>query len=251
MTPTRTQPARLGIVELRLIFRRRTTLFSATVLPAALCALTWFTNREIPPNQWGALLGTRVLVLQLMSVFLVSATVYTARRQALVLKRLRTTELTDTGVIGGITAPIVALGLAQVLIYLGFCVAIGAPLPQHPLLVALAVILGVALSVAAGMATAALSRSVEATQITSAPLVVGALAGIFMQASGETAVNAAGVAMPLVGPADLLTKGWSGMDTGLTLAHIPASLPALISTLLWVAVFAVVIRAAFHWEPRR
>lgn len=250
MNGTVAQPLRLGLVEARILFRRKITVFSAAVLPLGLCLLTWF-NRDIPAQRWGNLIGMRVVLLLLVSIFLTSATVYTARRQALVLKRLRTSDLTDTGVIGGITAPIVLLGLVQMLVYLGFCVAIGAPVPQRPLLVLLGVVLGVALTVAAGMATAALSKSVEATQITAFPVLIAAMAGSFMRASGQPAVAAAGVGMPLVGPANLISKGWSGTDAGASWSALPTPLLGLASTLLWTVVFGLIIRTSFHWEPRR
>ncbi|WP_162788687.1 ABC transporter permease [Amycolatopsis albispora] len=240
-----TMMLRHGWFEIRLLFRRKLTLFSATVLPAGLCVLTWFTVRDAPPENWGTLVGDRFTMLMVLSVFMTSMTIYTARRQSLVLKRLRTTELTDAGVIGAITMPVVVMGVVQALAYFAFCLVLGAPLPVHSWLVLLGMAGGLVLTVAAGMATAALSKSVEATHVTSFPVLVGALAGLFMVGSANPGVATAGTLMPLLGPADLLAKGWSGFDTGM----VPIT-TSLGSTLLWAVVFAAVIGRFFRWEPR-
>ena len=240
-----TMMMRHGLFEIRLLFRRKLTMFSATVLPVGLCVLTWFTVRKAPPENWGTLVGDRFTMLMVLSVFMTSMTIYTARRQSLVLKRLRTTELTDAGVIGAITMPVLVMGVVQALIYFAFCLFLGAPMPAHPWLVVLGMAAGLLLTVAAGMATAALSKSVEATHVTSFPVLVGALAGLFMVGAGSSGVATAGVLMPLLGPADLLAKGWSGFDTGVT----PIT-TGVGSTLLWAVVFAAVIGRFFKWEPR-
>lgn len=102
------------------------------------------------------------------------------------------------------------------------------------------------MTVAAGMAIAAVSRSVEATPVTAFPVIVATLAGRFMQDPPD----APGVMLPLIGPADLVAKGWSGHGAGATLASVPALLPGLSSTSLWAVVFAAVIGRFFRWEPR-
>lgn len=240
-----TMMMRHGLFEIRLLFRRKLTMFSATVLPVGLCVLTWFTVREAPPENWGSLAAERFVMLMVLSVFMTSMTIYTARRQSLVLKRLRTTELTDAGVISAITMPVVAMGVVQSLAYFAYCLYLGAPVPAHLWLVVLGMVATLLMTVAAGMATAALSKSVEATHVTSFPVLVGALAGLFMVGSSNSGVAAAGVLMPLLGPADLLAKGWSGFDSG----TVPIT-TALGSTLLWAVLFAAVIGRFFKWEPR-
>lgn len=250
MTAIAVKTARLGLLEVKLLFRRKITAVSAAVMPLALCGLTWFGERDVSSARWGEMMGSRFALLMVLSVFMTSMTVYTARRQSLVLKRLRTTELTDAGVIAAITAPVVVMGLVQVLIYFTFCVAIGAPLPTHPWLVLIGVVLGVLLTVGAGMATAALSKSVEATHVTSFPVLTLAMAGLLTYSAPQVAVAVTGVAMPVMGPADLVGKGWAGFDTGVTLAQLPGPLLGLASTLLWTVIFGAVIARWFRWEPR-
>ncbi|MFD1052556.1 hypothetical protein ACFQ1S_46675, partial [Kibdelosporangium lantanae] len=131
----------LAMTELRLLVRKKITAYSVLVVPLLLCALAWFIDREQPSEAWADTFGGRFIMLMVLSVYLVSTTVFTARRQSLVLQRLRTSELGNTGIYLGIGAPMVVVGLAQTLIYFGFCVAVGAPMPSNPAAVVAGVVL--------------------------------------------------------------------------------------------------------------
>ena len=237
----------LSIVELRLLLRRRITAFSVLVVPVGLAALTLFGERPDDTAMWGRTLSTNFVLLTMLSAYLVSLTVFTARRQARVLKRLRTSELSDTAILGGVLAPVVVVGLAQTVAYLVFCVATGAPAPTAPVPVVAGVVLGVAVATAAGVATACLTRTVEATQLTGTPVLLAGVAGTFMTTSAEPAVAAAGLAMPLAGPADLVARGWSA---GITIEDLPVVPLDLASSVLWLVVAGVVFHRAFRWDPR-
>jgi ABC-2 type transport system permease protein len=228
----------LALTELKLLLRNKITALSVLTTPLMLCALAWFTNRGTTADQWSSAMGSRFVLLVLLSVYLVSTVVFTARRQSLVLQRLRTSELSDEGIYLGIGAPIVLVGLTQTLLYFGFCLAIGAPLPADPLLVLLGVVLGIAVGLLAGICTAAFSRSVEATQVTATPVVMVGVGGLAMLGSGIPA----GALLPIVGPGDLVTKGWSGAGD---------QLYGLSATALWLLVFGVVALKMFRWEPRQ
>jgi ABC-2 type transport system permease protein len=237
----------LSLVELRLLLRRRITAFSVVVVPVGLAALVLFGDRPGDTAAWGRLLATHVSLLMMMSVFLVSVTVFTSRRQSRVLKRLRTTELSDTAVLGGVLLPVVAVGLVQTVAFLVFCFATGAPVPGDPATVVVGVVLSVAVATAVGVATACLSRSVEATQVTSTPVVVAAVASTFLTSSNEPAVAALGLAMPIAGPADLVARGWSA---GTSVGDVPVLPLDLASAVLWLTVAGFVFRSTFRWEPR-
>jgi ABC-2 type transport system permease protein len=231
----------LALMELRLLVRKKVTAYSVLAVPALLCAIAWFLDRQQPTEAWADTLGSRFVMLMALSVFLVSTTVFTARRQSLVLQRLRTSELTDTGAYLGIGAPMVVVGLAQTLIYLGFCLAIGAPMPSNPAAVLVGVVLGVAVALLAGIATAAFSRSVEVTQITALPVVMAAMAGMIMFQLDNHVTAVIGTFLPLVGPGYLITHGWTGDNVLLGLA----------GTLPWLVIFGLVAIRAFRWEPRQ
>lgn len=238
---------RLAMVELRLLLRRRITAFSVVVVPLGLAALTLFGDHPADPAVWGQLLSTNFLLLTMLSAYLVSLTVFTARRQSRVLKRLRTSELADGAIIGGVLAPVVVVGLAQTVAYLVFCVATGAPAPTAPVPLVAGVVLGVAVATAAGVATACFTRTVEATQLTGTPLLLAAVAGIFLTASETPAVAALGLAMPLAGPTDLVARGWSA---GVSVGDLPVVPLDLASAVLWLTVAGVVFHRTFRWEPR-
>jgi ABC-2 type transport system permease protein len=231
----------LALTELRLLVRKKVTAYSVLVVPVMLCALAWFLDRKQPGEAWADTFGGRFIMLMVLSVYLVSTTVFTARRQSLVLQRLRTSELSNTGIYLGIGAPMVVVGVAQTLIYFGFCVAVGAPMPSNPAAVLAGVVLGIATALLAGIATAAFSRSVEVTQITAVPVVMAALAGMIMFQLDNTVVATIGTFLPVVGPGYLISHGWSGDDVLLGLA----------GSALWLAIFGWVAVKAFRWEPRQ
>lgn len=237
----------LALMELKLLLRKRITAFSVVVVPVGLALLTFFGQRPDHPSGWGRLLAINVLLLTMLSAFLVSLTVFTARRQSLVLKRLRTSELSDRAIFAGVLAPVMAVGLAQALAYLAFCIAIGAPLPSAPLSLAAGVLLLVVAATALGVATACLTRSVEATQLTATPVLMAAVGGMFLSTASSPALAGVGLALPLSGPADLVARGWSA---GTTLGNVPMAPLDLASTVLWLAIAGVVVGRTFRWEPR-
>jgi ABC-2 type transport system permease protein len=232
----------LSTVELKLLLRRKITAFSVVVVPIGLAALLLFGPTPSSRTEWAGQLSRDFLLLMMLSVYLVSLTVFTARRQSLVLKRLRTSGLSDAGVLAGVLGPVVVVGLVQTVAYLGFCLAMGAPAPTAPLLAVLGVVTGLAVATAAGVATACLSRSVEATQLTSTPMLLATMAGLFLTASESAAASTVGLSMPLAGSMDLLAMGWGG-----GFGNVPLDVG---TALAWVAVSALVFRRFFRWEPR-
>jgi len=238
----------LALVELKLLLRKKLTAFSVVVVPLALVALT-LSNEPGDVAGWTKLLATNYLLLLMLSVYLVSLMVFTARRQSLVLKRLRTSALADWQILLGVLGPVLVVGLAQTAAYLLFCLVVDAPAPANPLLVVFSVVLGVLVATALGVATACLTRSVEATQLTSVPVVVAGMAGVFLTASSSPALVAVGLAMPLTGPADLLAKGWA--STGAEVGDVPVVPLDFASSVLWLVLAGVAFNRLFRWEPRR
>jgi ABC-2 type transport system permease protein len=231
----------LALFELRLLLRKRITAVSVLAVPIGICAMAWLQFRELAAAEWPASMGLTSTMLLLLSVFLVSTTVFTARRQSLVLQRLRTSELSDNGVFAGISVPIMLVGLLQLVVFFAFCLAIGAPAPSQPLFVLLGLILGVLVSMVAGIATAAFSRSVEVTQITSIPVLLAGMAGLFMAPNSDPVISAIGTFMPFAGPGELIAKGWAGSTPTL----------ALVSSLAWLLLLGFTAARYFKWEPRQ
>lgn len=235
----------LALVELKLLLRGWITAFSVVAAPVLVAGLT-LSGRPYPDG-WGQPLASNVVLLTIFSPFLLSLMVFTARRQSFVLKRLRTSSLSDRALFAGVLGPVVVIGLGQVVAYLVFCVAVGAPLPSSPLLAVVGVVLCVAGGTALGVATACLSRSVEATQLTGVPVILGALVGMVLTGSPSSPRAGVGLALPFAGPADLVAHGWAG---GVTLGDVPVVPLGLASTVMWLAVAGAVFSRAFRWEPR-
>jgi ABC-2 type transport system permease protein len=237
----------LLLMELKLLLRKKITAFSVIGVPVALAAVTLFGNRPDEPAGWGRMLASNVLLLTVLSTYLVTLTVFTARRQSLVLKRLRTSSLSDVAIFAGVLAPVAVVGLGQAVAFLGVAMFVGAPAPVSVVPVVVGVLLCVTVATALGVATACLSRSVEVTQVTGAPVAMAGVAGLFLtQASSETAV-AFGLALPLTGPADMVARGWSA---GVVVGDVPVVPLDLASAVVWLVVAGVVVSRAFRWEPR-
>lgn len=242
----------LAALELRLVFRRRVTVGSAVLLPLALFGLTFIGGRPTTREAWGAALGIHAILVLLMTVYLTTALVLTTRRQTLVFKRLRTTELTGPGLLGAVVGPVAALGLAQFAFLTVVNLATGAPAPAEPLVAAAGAGLGLVLAVAAAAATAALTSSVERVQITTMPLFLGAAVGSQIVV-GDFAVELswAALAVPLVAVSDLVFRGWTGGGAGVPdlggLSALPAGLGLLVS---WTVVAVVIFARTWRWDPR-
>ncbi|CAM3649227.1 ABC transporter permease [Kibdelosporangium persicum] len=231
----------LALTELRLLFRKKLTLASVLLVPAVLCVTAWLQLRDLPASEWPVQLGFTYVMLLTLSVFLVATTVFTARRQSLVLKRLRTSELSDNGVFAGIAGPILVVGLAQSVIYFGVSMAVGAPVPSQVAVVLVGLVLGLPSALLAGIVTAAFSRSVEVTQVTAIPVLLVAMAGMFMLRSPDDMVATIGSALPLAGPGELIAEGWAG--------SVP--IVSLVATIGWLLVMGFVAHRFFKWEPRQ
>lgn len=237
----------LALVELKLLLRKRITALSVLAVPAVLIVFVLTGLRPGTHDQWGHTLASQVVLLTIFSTYLVSLTVFTARRQSLVLKRLRTSSLSDREIIAGVLGPVVVVALAQVVVYLGVCVALDAPAPESPLVVLVGLVLALAIAIALGVATACLSRSVEVTQVTGTPVTLAAMIGMFLTATSSPWAAGLGLAMPLSGPADLVARGWTaGVDLG-TVPVVPLDMASVV---LWLTVAGTVISRSFRWEPR-
>lgn len=96
----------LGRAELILLLRNRTALFMALAMPLALVLTMQASLKEMDLGKAGMSIaeaavigGTGFILLLVVHVNLVSA--YVARREELVLKRLRTGEISDREILAG------------------------------------------------------------------------------------------------------------------------------------------------------
>lgn len=240
---------RLAPIEARLLLRRRTTLLGVLSGPLVMIFFA-VVLRPAEPQGWGALAGLGAYIGMLISVYTTAATVFTLRRESGALSRLRTTELTGSGIVVGTGAPLVVVGLVQTLLIGAVYVALGAPLPENPLLLLAALVLGGAFCVAAGALTSTFSRSAESVQFTAAPLLlVGSVAVNILSTGVDGVLRGILLLVPGTPVADLVGIAWTGPAVA-EVAGVPSWLLGLVVTAVWTAVAVVGAVARWRWTAR-
>ncbi|MET7618887.1 ABC transporter permease [Streptomyces sp. NPDC005408] len=244
----------LGRAELTLLVRNRSALAVALFVPVAMIGAIKASLDPLDPEEAGMSVpeaamtgGIGMTLIMVVYTNLVSA--YTARREALVLKRLRTGEASDPEILTGIALPAAVLALAQcaVMVVAGV-VLLRLKVPVRPELLVAGVLVGMVLLSALAAATSAYTRTVESAQITTLPVFLVSMIGsglfIPLEVLPQKMASLCEL-LPMTGVVQLVRAGWLGGAQ--TYDLLGAALNALAWTVL--AVFAVV--RWFRWEPRR
>ncbi|WP_405615758.1 ABC transporter permease [Streptomyces sp. NBC_01508] len=254
---TTTRTGRLGALaraELTLLVRNRTTLFVALFVPIGLIASVQVSLKNVDLDDTGmsvleiALTGGIGMVL-LMVVYSNLTSAFTARREELVLKRLRTGEVSDPEILTGTALPAAMLAFAQCVLLVVVGVAfLDVSAPRRPELLVLGVLVGIGLMAALAAATASYTRTVESAQITTMPLfLLSAMgSGLFvpLEALPDKVASVCEL-LPMTGIVTLVRAGWLGdAVTGDLLA-------AGLNTLAWSVLAVFAVKRWFRWEPRR
>ncbi|MFF3848707.1 ABC transporter permease [Streptomyces sp. NPDC002328] len=254
VTTPASRMAALARAELTLLGRSKATVVTAVLVPLALPFSVRPFVDDMDIKDAGLTVGLVLLPAAigfslLFGVYAALTAIYTARREELVLKRLRTGELRDAEVVAGSALPVVVMGLMQCLVMAVGCVAfLDVPAPEAPQLVVPGVLLGLVMCAALAAVTASLTRTVESAQVTTLPFLL-----LSMMASGITVPlellpdRAASFLelLPLTPVITLVRGGWSG--------DLPAyeALGALATALAWTVLAVFAVRRWFRWEPRR
>ena len=250
--------ASLARAEALLLRRDPLALLTAIGTPIAVML---FLGNLLPPGAGGTgaaagmVIGFIAFTLLAGVYYNLTATLV-ARREALVLKRLRTGELSDTEILAGAAVPAVTLAWGQVAVAAtAVAVLVGLDWPHNPILTVLGLTLGTAVFVLLAMVTTIITRSVAMAQITTTPMLLASmlLSGLLPGDLPETLQRLADL-LPLTAVVQLLRMGLTGTTTGsqlnvagtLTTAMVP-----LLILLAWTAAAAWVARRWFRWEPRR
>lgn len=254
MTATAGRLTALGRAELTLLLRNRTALAVALVMPVATVAVIKSSLDQIDPDKAGMSLaeaamtgGIGIVLILVVHLNLVSA--YVARREELVLKRLRTGEVPDREILAGTALPAAGLALAQcVLIVVAGVAFLGVGAPKRPELLVLGVLLGMVLLAALAAATSALTRTVESAQLTSLPMLLISYAGsglfVPLEVMPQELASACKL-LPVTGVMTLVRAGWLGGAD----AHDVVG--AAVTALAWTALSVFAVKRWFRWEPRR
>ncbi|MFF9570603.1 ABC transporter permease [Streptomyces sp. NPDC014685] len=253
-TTVRDRLTALGRAEVTLLARNRTAVFVALLMPAAMVLAMKSTLKPSLLDGTGlsiagaALTGGIGIVL-IQAVYMNMVSSYVARREDLVLKRLRTGEVTDREILVGTALPSVALALAQiVVIIVAGTVFFDLAAPKRPDLLLAGLLLGVVLLTALAGATSTVTRTVQTSQLTTLPLFLVSMMGSGLFVPLEVMPDRMAAVcelLPVTGAMTLVRSGWLGGAEGADL------LVAALTGLAWTAFAVFAVQRWFRWEPRR
>ncbi len=244
----------LGRAELTLLGRNRGAVFTALAVPLALPFTVRPALDQLDLEKEGLSIGTVLLTAAIGFAFLFAVYTslvgaYVARREELVLKRLRTGEPSDTEILIGTALPATALGLAQALVLsVGCAVLLHTGAPKAPYLLLPGVLAGLVVSAALAALTASFTRTAESAQVTALPLVFVSMLGSGITVPTEFMPDRLASLcelLPLSPAIRLVRGGWTGQLTAYE------ALGALATALAWTIVAVFAVRRWFRWEPRR
>ncbi|MEV8456145.1 ABC transporter permease [Streptomyces sp. NPDC052095] len=255
--PATTLPGRLaalGRAEAALLARNRTAIFVSLLMPAAMVLAMKSAMKQSVLDGTGLSVagaaltgGIGIVLVQAVYMNLVSA--YVARREDLVLKRLRTGEVTDREILVGTALPSAALALAQAAVIVAAGTAFfGLAAPRRPELLLAGLLLGVVLLAALAALTSAVTRTVQTSQLTTLPLFFISMmgSGLFVPLDVmPDRMAAVCELLPLTGVMTLVRTGWLGGADG------SEPLMAAATGLAWTVIAVFAVRHRFRWEPRR
>ncbi|MFJ3306202.1 ABC transporter permease [Streptomyces sp. NPDC086549] len=257
-TPAFTPAARrlraLARAELTLLGRSRGAVLTALLMPLALPFSVRPAVDQIDLKAEGLTIGTVMLTAAigfsfLFAVYTSLVSAFVARREELVLKRLRTGELGDTEILVGTALPAVCVGLAQSLVLsVGCAVLLRTGAPRAPYLTVLGVLSGLALCAALAALTSSFTRTAESAQVTALPLVLVSMVGSGIAIPAEVLPDRLAAVcelLPLSPAIRLVRAGWTGQLSAYE------ALGTVATALAWTVVAVFAVRRWFRWEPRR
>lgn len=235
----------------RLMLRNRLTLTYGLLLPLLPLALLFTSNRGNEDLGITAA-STVVFLLMVFPLFYNLLSIVVSRRDELVLKRLRTGEARDSELIASMSLPGILISLAITVVMVVLAVALGQPFPVNPVLLLGGVLLASGVFVALALWTAAWTRTAEAAQMTSMPVILLAMIGQISMVFPEDWQRYVELT-PGAAVEELVRLGWFGRDGEQSidfLATWGASVEPLLVLVAWIAIGWALARKNMHWEPR-
>ncbi|MGY1762272.1 ABC transporter permease [Geodermatophilus sp. SYSU D00779] len=248
----------LAAAETRLLLRNRTAVVNSVLMPLLLVALVpgiGLDDRATGPGLLTAAAGFTLVFLTYYNL----VTTYVARREDLVLQRMRTGELGDGEVLAATAVPTLLVTVGQLVLVAVGVVVLGLwTAPVDAVLPVLAVLLGAALMVVLATASTLFTRTPESAQITTLPVVLGttALSGLFFPLSVlPDALGTVARLLPVTPVVELVQLGLTGRTwDGEVVAGAElwwAALGPLGTLLAWTVLAGLATARWFRWAPRR
>jgi len=242
----------MSAFEFRLIFRQKASVLSNVLGPVLVLAFPFLVQPQTE-EQWIGLMAPSCVFVLLFTLYITTTSSVTARRDMQLFKRLRTSELSPAQMLTALLIPLTALGVLQVLVIVTGFVLLGAPVPTEAPLLVIGILFTALLAVVAGIATGMIASDGEKVQFAVLPLVLlAAGAANLVITPIPDPFRLAVLFAPFATGADLIARG-SGAPAELLYAPsipVPMALLDLALLSLWAAIFALVARANWRWEPR-
>ncbi|GAA5045983.1 ABC-2 type transport system permease protein [Thermocatellispora tengchongensis] len=239
----------------RLFWHDRAMLTASVATPLLLgVGLPVMMSRLGRPQDAVAMYHGMIALLLSVSGFMAIATLLTARRDHLVLKRMRATGLTDRQILTGEIGNVVWQQILLVaLVTAGARLFAGVPLPRDPVLFAVFAVAGATVAAMLGAAwTAAIPRAELAAAMSVPFFLLAALGGGAFGPLLDLLPPWLGTALSLLPTSPVVDAVRTAYDEGGDLAGdlAAAGRPALLLA-VWAAVAVVAMARWFRWEPRR
>lgn len=250
-SPART--TRLARFNGLLMVRNRLTLIYAFALPlAALLLLVPLRGADDAAAVGPA--AYALLMALLFPVYYNVLSMFVTRRDELVLKRLRTSEVRDLELIASMALPGVLVTLLLIPISAVVVGLLGWSWPVNPVLLVLGTLVAAATFTALAIWTASWTQNAEAAQLTSAPVLLLAIGGSLRPALPEEAQRWADLT-PGAAVLRLVENSWFGLetDTGDSLSFATTwaeGVLPLAVLVAWTAFALLLARRSLRWEPR-
>lgn len=237
-------------LEQRLFWRNRALVVPTFLVPVAFCVTIPFA---VPAGlDWdgvpyrGHFLTAMIAMIAVYSTFTTLAVTLTSRRDALILKRLRGTELPNRSILAGnVLTAYVLSGLQLLLLLTIGAVALGVPAPGNPLLLVLALGYGTAVFAVLAIAYTALIPNAETAQILCIPVLFACFAcsGMFVPLSVfPDWLRMVAELLPVTALVDAVRAAFYG----------GGALPRDLAVLgVWWAIGLIATRRFFRWEGYR
>ncbi|MQA93206.1 MAG: ABC transporter permease [Streptosporangiales bacterium] len=259
-----TYAARMARLDLSLLWRNRTGLFSAVGMPLLFGALLLPARGEVRDGvESGLFAGTGYLAFFLIfAVFTNLVAVLTTRREDLSLKRLRAGALGDTEILGGSVLLAGGLYLAQIgLLVLFMSTVLGGRLPANPLLLVVGLLFGIAVFALLAAGVSGITPNADMAQLTSMPILMVCLvgSGVMVPLDGLPEwVRTVAELLPLSPLVEIVRTAYFGLDFTVAGAHAPVGFLAAWAACgeafaifgLWALAGWWASRRWFRWEPR-